>query len=79
MSGANTCPVCRKRVKGKKRRGPTTADGQPEAGPSRRRDDDDDDDDDMFAPDSGGGGGGSNDPPPGAGAGVWPTLPSWYF
>jgi len=37
LGGANTCPVCRKRVEGKKRREPMTVDGQPEAGPSRRR------------------------------------------
>ncbi|KAF9787982.1 hypothetical protein BJ322DRAFT_1046327 [Thelephora terrestris] len=75
LSNANTCPVCRKRVKGKKRREQTTTDGQPEAGPSRRRNNDDDDDD-LFVP---GGGGGSNDPPPGAGAGAWPTFPPWYL
>jgi len=79
LGNANTCPVCRKRVKGKKRREPTTTDGQPEAGPSRRRDDYDDDDDDLFAPGGSGGGGGSNDPPPGAGPGAWPTFPPWYF
>jgi len=80
LGGANTCPVCRKRVKGKRRRGSTTTDGQPEAGPSRRRDDDDDDDDDNpFDLDGSGSGGGSSDPPPGAGSGAWPTFPPWTY
>jgi len=79
LGGANTCPVCRKRVKGKKRREPTTTEEQPEAGPSRRRDDDDGDDDELFVAGGSGGGGGSNDPPPGVGAGAWSTFPPWYF
>lgn len=78
LSNANTCPVCRKRVKGKKRRDSTATDGQPEAGPSRRRDNDDDDDD-LPTPGVGGGGGGLNDPPSGAGAGAWQTFPPWYL
>jgi len=48
LHSANTCPVCRKRVKGKRKRTRNeneTPQDPPQAGPSRRDDDDDDDDD----------------------------------